>query len=132
MEGTTLTGQDHLFSPVTTLNDQQTTYGEGTEYEYTPRNMHGQYHDQVTARYALQRSLNNATIGLASMVGFDRVAALARDAGIKSARGTPSMAIGSYDATPAGHGGRLHGVLPTTGYIWIHGCWPACAHLRAT
>jgi penicillin-binding protein 1B len=32
------------------------------------------------------RSLNNATIGLASMVGFDRVAALARDAGIKSAR----------------------------------------------
>jgi penicillin-binding protein 1B len=28
------------------------------------------------------------------------VAALARDAGIKSARGTPSMAIGSYDATP--------------------------------
>jgi penicillin-binding protein 1B len=34
------------------------------------------------------------------MVGFDRVAALARDAGVKSARGTPSMAIGSYDATP--------------------------------
>jgi penicillin-binding protein 1B len=34
------------------------------------------------------------------MVGFDRVAALAREAGIKSARGTPSMAIGSYDATP--------------------------------
>jgi penicillin-binding protein 1B len=99
-EGTMLSGQDHLFSPVTTLNDQQTTYGEGTEYEYTPRNMHGQYHDEVTARYALQRSLNNATIGLASMVGFDRVAALARDAGIKSARGTPSMAIGSYDATP--------------------------------
>jgi penicillin-binding protein 1B len=28
------------------------------------------------------------------------VAALARDAGVKSARGTPSMAIGSYDATP--------------------------------
>ncbi len=34
------------------------------------------------------------------MVGFDQVAALARDAGIKSARGTPAMAIGSYDATP--------------------------------
>ena len=28
------------------------------------------------------------------------MAALARDAGIKNARGTPSMAIGSYDATP--------------------------------
>jgi membrane peptidoglycan carboxypeptidase len=34
------------------------------------------------------------------MVGFDRVAALAREAGIKNARGTPSVAIGSYDATP--------------------------------
>ena len=46
------------------------------------------------------RSDNNATISLASMVGFDQVAALARNAGIKSAQGTPSMAIGSYDATP--------------------------------
>ncbi len=99
-EGTMLPGQDKLFSPVTMLNDQQTTYGEGTDYQYTPRNYHGQYHDEVTARYALQRSLNNATIGLASMVGFDRVAQLARDAGVKSARATPSMAIGSYDATP--------------------------------
>ena len=68
--------------------------------EYTPRNMHNEYHDEVTAQYALMRSLNNATISLASMVGFDRVAALARDAGVKSARATPSMAIGSYDASP--------------------------------
>ena len=99
VEGTPLEGQDKLFSPVTILNDQQTTYEVGDK-EYTPRNMHNEYHDQVTAQYALMRSLNNATISLASMVGFDRVAALAREAGIKSARGTPSMAIGSYDASP--------------------------------
>ena len=99
-EGTLLSGQSKPFSPVTMLSDEQTTYGEGTEYQYTPRNMHGQYHEEVTARYALMRSLNNATIGLAAMVGFDRVAALAREAGIKSARGTPSVAIGSYDAEP--------------------------------
>lgn len=99
VEGTPLEGQDKLFSPVTMLNDQQTTYEVGDK-EYTPRNFHGEYHDQVTARYALQWSLNNATISLGSMVGFDRVAALAREAGIKSARGTPSVAIGSYDATP--------------------------------
>jgi penicillin-binding protein 1B len=68
--------------------------------EYSPRNFENNYHDQVTARYALQWSLNNATIGLASLVGFDRVAALARDAGVKSARATPAMAIGAYDATP--------------------------------
>ena len=99
-EGTMLPGQDKLFSPLTMLKDVQTTYGEGTPYEYTPKNFEGEYHDQVTARYAMMRSLNNATISLASMVGFDRIAALARDAGVKSARGTPSMAIGSYDATP--------------------------------
>jgi penicillin-binding protein 1B len=99
VEGTPLAGQDKLFSEVTMLNDQQTTYEVGNQ-EYTPRNFEGEYHDEVTARYALQKSLNNATIGLAAMVGFDRVAALAREAGVKSARGTPAMAIGAYDAAP--------------------------------
>jgi penicillin-binding protein 1B len=99
LEGTILSGQTKPFSQVTMLSDEQTTYDVGNQ-EYTPRNYEGVYHDQVTARYALQKSLNNATIGLAALVGFDRVAALAREAGVKSARGTPSVAIGSYDATP--------------------------------
>jgi penicillin-binding protein 1B len=98
-EGTMLPGQSKLFSPVTVLSDVQTTYDIGGQ-EYTPRNFEGEYHETVTARYALMRSLNNATIGLAGMVGFDRVAALAREAGVKSARGTPAVAIGAYDATP--------------------------------
>jgi penicillin-binding protein 1B len=99
VEGTLLPGQTKLFSQVTILSDQQTTYDIGGQ-EYTPRNFEGEYHGDVTARFALMRSLNNATIGLAAMVGFDRVAALARDAGIKSARATPAMAIGAYDASP--------------------------------
>jgi penicillin-binding protein 1B len=99
VQGTMLPGLNQLFSQVTMLSDQQTTYDVGGQ-EYSPHNFEGVYHDQVTARYALQQSLNNATIGLAAMVGFDQVAALARDAGIVSARGTPSVAIGSYDATP--------------------------------
>jgi penicillin-binding protein 1B len=99
LSGTLLPGHEDLFSPITILSDEQTTYDVGDQ-EYTPRNYEGEYHDQVTARYALMRSLNNATIGLASLVGFDKVAALARSAGIKSVRGTPSMAIGSYGATP--------------------------------
>jgi penicillin-binding protein 1B len=98
-EGAVLPGQSGLFSPVTMLSDEQTTYDVGGQV-YKPRNFEGEYHGQVTARYALMRSLNNATIGLAGMVGFDRVASLARDAGIKSARGTPAVAIGAYDATP--------------------------------
>jgi len=97
--GTILPGQDKPFSAVTMLNDEQTTYGVGDQ-EYSPRNYKDEYHGQVTAIYALAHSLNNATIALASEVGFDNVAALGRDAGIKNARGTPSVAIGSYDATP--------------------------------
>ena len=100
VQGTMLPGQTKLFSPVTMISDAQATYGEGTEYEYTPRNYKGEYYGDITARLALMRSDNNATISLAGMVGFDQVAALARAAGIKNARGTPSMAIGSYDATP--------------------------------
>src|SRR5580658_207860 len=38
VEGTMLPGQSKLFSPVTMLSDEQQTYGEGTQYEYTPRN----------------------------------------------------------------------------------------------
>ncbi len=88
-----------LFTPVTLLNDQQTTFTFDNQ-EYTPRNFGGKYEDEITARYALMESRNNATIALGQMVGFNNVAALARDAGIKSARGTPSVAIGAYDATP--------------------------------
>ena len=98
-EGTLLTGQTKLFSPVTMLNDAQTTYDVGGQ-EYTPRNYRDEYYGQLTARYALMRSDNNATISLAALVGFDHVAELARDAGILSARGTPSVAIGTYDASP--------------------------------
>jgi penicillin-binding protein 1B len=100
VQGVTLPGLTQPFTQVTMLNDQQATYDLGDGQQYTPRNFEGEYHDQVTARFALQKSLNNATIGLAAMVGFDQVAALARDAGIKNARGTPAMAIGAYDATP--------------------------------
>jgi penicillin-binding protein 1B len=98
-QGTPLEGQDKLFTQVTILNDEQTTYEVGNQ-EYTPRNDGDSYYGPVTARFALQKSLNNATIGLASLVGFERVAELAREAGIKGARGTPSVAIGSYDASP--------------------------------
>jgi len=99
IEGAILPGQQKTFSAITMLNDEQTTYGAGDQ-EYTPRNYKDEYHGQVTAIYALAHSLNNATIGLASEVGFENVAALGRDSGIRNARGTPSVAIGSYDATP--------------------------------
>ena len=68
----------------------------------------------VTAADAIAHSLNIATIALAQKVGYENVAALARAAGISSARGTPSVAIGTYNATPMDMAGRVHRRLPTT------------------
>ncbi len=102
LAGTPLTNPDGtsaVFTPVTILHDEQTTFTFNNE-DYSPRDFEGKYFGDVTATEALYRSLNNATISLAQMVGYDNVASLARDAGIKSARGTPAMAIGAYDATP--------------------------------
>ncbi len=99
VEGTLLPGQTQLFSQLTILNDEPTTFNFNGQ-EYTPRNFENEYFGPVPAREALARSLNNATISLASMVGYDNVAALARDAGITNAQCTPAVAIGAYDASP--------------------------------
>ena len=93
-------GASAVFTPVTILNDEPTTFTFAGNQTYSPRDFEGKYFGEVTAREALERSLNNATISLAEMVGYGNVASLARDAGIKSARATPAMAIGAYDATP--------------------------------
>ncbi len=88
-----------VFTPATLLDDSPVSIAFGNTV-YEPHNYHDSYKGEVTARYALALSLNNATVRLAQDVGFDRVAALARASGITSARGTPSVALGSYDATP--------------------------------
>jgi penicillin-binding protein 1B len=93
-------GEGGVFTALTQLNDEAATYTDGSGRDYTPRNLISGYKGEVTAAYALAHSLNAATIQLAQMVGFDNVAALARASGITSARGTPSVAIGTYNATP--------------------------------
>ncbi|MGF7180166.1 transglycosylase domain-containing protein [Tunturiibacter psychrotolerans] len=94
-------GGSGVFTALTQLNDEETTftYDNGRQ-TYTPKNKISGYKGDVTAAYALAHSLNAATVELAQMVGFDNVAALARSAGITNARGTPSVAIGTYNATP--------------------------------
>ncbi len=99
--GATLPGQTGPFTAVTRLNDEATTFTfDNGRQTYNPGNYKGEFHGEVTAIYALAHSLNNATISLGQMVGFENVAQLGRESGIKSARGTPSVAIGTYDATP--------------------------------
>lgn len=97
---TAITGDpSQAVTPASLIDDSPTTFMYGDQI-YEPRNYKAEYHGEVTARYALAMSLNNATVKLAEQVGYDNVANLARSAGITSVQATPSMALGSYDATP--------------------------------
>ena len=96
---TAVDGTTPIFTPASMVDDQPTTFSYGDQI-YEPRNYKEEYHGQVTARDALATSLNNATVKLAEEVGYDRVADLAKAAGITSVKATPAMALGAYDATP--------------------------------
>ena len=96
---TAVTGSNPVFTPASMVQDQPTTFAYGDQI-YEPRNYKEEYHGEVTARYALAMSLNNATVQLAQEVGYDKVAELAKAAGITSAKATPAVALGAYDATP--------------------------------
>jgi penicillin-binding protein 1B len=88
-----------VLTPASVVDDSPTTFTYGDQI-YEPRNYKEEYHGPVSATYALSHSLNNATVKVAEMTGYDRVAALARAAGIKSVQPTPAIALGAYDATP--------------------------------
>ena len=96
-----VTQDSGVFTPASLIDDSQVSIAiNNGDDVYEPRNYHENFHGEVTARYALAESLNNATVRLGEEVGFDKVAALARAAGITSARGTPAVALGAYAATP--------------------------------
>ncbi|HZL28801.1 MAG TPA: transglycosylase domain-containing protein, partial [Acidobacteriaceae bacterium] len=89
------------FTALTILHDVPTTFTfDDGRQTYAPRNYKDEFHGDVTAAYALAHSLNNATVSLGQQVGFENVAALGRASGIPGVKGTPSVALGSYDATP--------------------------------
>ncbi len=96
---TALDGATNVLTPASLVDDAATTFAYGDQI-YEPRNYKEEYHGPVTLRYALAMSLNNATVKVAEEVGYDKVADLAKNAGISSVKATPAMALGAYDATP--------------------------------
>ena len=96
---TALDGSTAVLTPASTVTDAPTSFAYGDQI-YEPRNYKEEYHGDVSLRYALAMSLNNATVKVAEEVGYDKVADLAKSAGIMSVKATPAMALGSYDASP--------------------------------
>ena len=70
---TALDGSNPVITPASMVDDEPTTFTYGDQI-YEPRNYKEEYHGEVTARYALAMSLNNATVKVAEEVGYDKVA----------------------------------------------------------
>ncbi|HTU43084.1 MAG TPA: PBP1A family penicillin-binding protein [Candidatus Aquilonibacter sp.] len=96
---TAIDGSPTVITPASTVDDAPSTFAYGDQI-YEPHNYKEEYHGEVTLRYALAMSLNNATVKVAEETGYDKVADLAKLAGITSVKPTPAMALGSYEATP--------------------------------
>ena len=61
---TALDGSAAVITPASIVSDQASTFAYGDQI-YEPRNYKEEYHGDVTLRYALALSLNNATVKLA-------------------------------------------------------------------
>lgn len=119
---TSLEGGPKPITSLTTLVDQPTTF-YFDDKEYTPANFHNEYRGTVSLRYALAHSKNIPTVKLGEMIGFDKVVALARRAGMNlNIRPTPAVALGAYEVTPMEVAGA-YTVFPNQGtYVapnWI-------------
>ncbi len=90
-----------LLTQSSIVRDEPTTWQVEGQEPYSPRNFERSFEGDMTFRYALAHSINVPAIKVADMVGFNKVADLARRSGMNDhVLPTPSMAIGSYDSTP--------------------------------
>jgi len=93
--------REAMITPITRLIDEPTTFVYENDRTYEPNNFHQQYRGIVTAREALQHSLNVPTIRIAEQIGYDRVATFAKRAGLNAKiKGYPSIALGAFEVTP--------------------------------
>jgi penicillin-binding protein 1B len=88
-------------TPATVVDDSPTVFFF-EDKEYIPENYEDDYRGPVTLRRALALSLNVATVKVAEMVGYDRVAELWSKKMAMSApiEPYPAVALGSFEATP--------------------------------
>ena len=87
-------------TPATLLQDSPINVRIGNA-SWQPQNYDRSYHGWVTARMALEQSLNIPTVRVALQVGMPRVIELARELGMSGElKPVPSLALGVFEATP--------------------------------
>ena len=89
-----------LLTPITIIDDVPTTFW-WDDKPYEPSNFANKIYGMVPLRQALYKSLNIATVKVADMAGFDKVADMGRRVGLGEAiQATPAIALGAYEVTP--------------------------------
>lgn len=87
-------------TPATVVIDEPTTFADGDK-TWTPANYENEYDGPITLRRALARSRNVATIKVAEMAGYERVADIWRRVGTRaSPRPYPAITLGVFEVTP--------------------------------
>ncbi len=91
-----------ILTTSTLVNDEPTSFDfDEHQPPYAPSNHLDKFFGQISLRFALMKSLNVATVKVAQMAGYRRVADMANRAGMGTdVLPLPSMALGSYEATP--------------------------------
>jgi penicillin-binding protein 1B len=86
-------------TPASLVLDEPTTF-EFTE-PWSPGNYEDEYDGEITLRRALAMSRNIATVHVAELAGFDKVAGLWRRIGVGTApHAYPSITLGVFEASP--------------------------------
>ena len=87
-------------SPATLLKDSPINVKTGSQ-DWRPQNYDNGFRGWVTARRALEQSLNIPTVRVALQVGLHNVMSLSRDMGIRAnPKPVPALALGALEASP--------------------------------
>lgn len=90
-----------IATPATLIEDAPISLSSGGE-NWRPQNSDRRFRGWVTARQALEQSINVPTVRLGEDLGWDQVVAMARALGIASRlEPLPSLALGAFEVTPA-------------------------------
>jgi penicillin-binding protein 1B len=95
----TFEGGTPKFLPTSYIDDKPFTWQFGTT-SWTPKNYKDRYFGRVTLEFALEESLNSATLRLADAIGLDRVLAMAAKLGFSDLPEYPSVVLGGIEVEP--------------------------------
>ncbi len=107
-----------VLTPASTVVDEPTTFWFEQQPPWTPADFEDKYENRaVTLREALAHSMNVPAVKVAEMVGYDKVAQVARRVGLNvDIKPTPAIALGAYEVTPL-EIARAYTVFPNGGQL---------------